>query len=296
MKLFFKILFFIFTMIIIAIEAKSSIAVTILQEETSYSLIQKSQFGVILFEKHNANSCLNGKNVVTCSKWGIITNTIVAKGGSKYIDIFLADSKVITSRNRILGKGLDKIYTQLSVEELTAIHHYTTGAYKDFNNALRTANGNISALDDFNRGFYEILQSGMQKMPNKFSGQLYRGTSLSDELLLKYKNAFQNNTTVTEYAFTSTNKQFDPKLITKFQNLAKEKGESNVIMYFNAKGKNAVDIDNISRYGKNFIELGGDLQEEALFMSGTKFKVTGFDEAISNEGVKYFKIIFTEIP
>ena len=61
MKLFLKILFFILTMIIVTVgETKPSTVVTILQEETSYSFIQKSQFGDdILFEKHNANYCVN---------------------------------------------------------------------------------------------------------------------------------------------------------------------------------------------------------------------------------------------
>ena len=43
MKLFLKILFFIFTMNIITVgEVKSSTVATVLQEKTSYSFIQKS--------------------------------------------------------------------------------------------------------------------------------------------------------------------------------------------------------------------------------------------------------------
>jgi len=58
MKLFLKILFFIFTMIIITVgEAKSSTVVTILREKTSYSFIQKSQLSAILFENYNTNFC-----------------------------------------------------------------------------------------------------------------------------------------------------------------------------------------------------------------------------------------------
>ena len=60
MKLFLKILFFIFTMIIITVEeVKSSTVGTVLQEEISYSLIQKSQLGATVFENHNANYRLN---------------------------------------------------------------------------------------------------------------------------------------------------------------------------------------------------------------------------------------------
>ena len=82
MKLFVKILLLIFTMLVImAVEAKSSTEVTILHKETSYSFIQKSQLGTILFENHNTNSCLNKENVVTYSEWGINVVGSVAKGG-----------------------------------------------------------------------------------------------------------------------------------------------------------------------------------------------------------------------
>ena len=67
-------------------------------------------------------------------------------------------------------------------------------------------------------------------------------------------------------------------------------------MFFNSKGKYAVEIDGLSRYGKNFIDLGGDLQNEVLYISGAKFKVTGYLEDVSANGQKYVKIIFDEIP
>ncbi|KAF5038786.1 ADP-ribosyltransferase exoenzyme [anaerobic digester metagenome] len=213
---------------------------------------------------------------------------------AKYVDDFFANSNVITSKNRILNKGLDKVYTQLSIEEITAIHHYTTGAYKEFNAALRAVNGNISALNEFNRAFYVILQSGMQKMPTKFTGHLYRGTSLSEEALMKYNNAFKNKTSVTEYSYTSTSQGTD--VYEKFQNLTKQEGDMPVLIFVNAKGKYGVDIDGISRYGRNFTELGGDLQREVLYMSGAKFKVTEYVEDVSAEGQKYIKMVWEEIP
>lgn len=69
-----------------------------------------------------------------------------------------------------------------------------------------------------------------------------------------------------------------------------------VLIFVNAKGKYGVDIDNISRYGKNFAELGGDLQSEVLYMSGAKFKVTEFVDDISTEGQKFIKMVWEEIP
>jgi hypothetical protein len=61
MKLFLKILLFIFTMIIITVEeTKSSAVATVLQKETSYSFVRKIQQGAILFDNHNVNYYANG--------------------------------------------------------------------------------------------------------------------------------------------------------------------------------------------------------------------------------------------
>jgi len=82
MKLFLKILFFIVTMLIITVgEVKSSTAVSILREKTSYSFIQKSQLGTVLFENDQASTCVNKENKVTYCERFININTIVAKGG-----------------------------------------------------------------------------------------------------------------------------------------------------------------------------------------------------------------------
>ena len=87
MKLFLKILFFIFTMIIITVgETKASTVVIVLQEETSYSFIQKTQFGAVLFENHNTNSWSNERNVVACSERAISVVEDVAKGGSSLVN------------------------------------------------------------------------------------------------------------------------------------------------------------------------------------------------------------------
>jgi hypothetical protein len=67
-------------------------------------------------------------------------------------------------------------------------------------------------------------------------------------------------------------------------------------MYFNAKGKNAIDVDGISRYGKNFIQNGEQLQDEILFMAGSKFNVVGYEEKINSQGQRYIEMILNEIP
>ena len=105
MKRFLKILFFILTTIIITVEeTKSSTVVTILQEKTSYSFIQKSQLGDILFENHNANYCLKEKNVVAC--WSLIAKVkdVVAKGGGIESLINKHVVKTITNYDSKLGQ------------------------------------------------------------------------------------------------------------------------------------------------------------------------------------------------
>jgi len=113
MKLFLKILLFIFTMIIIMVgEIKSSTVTTIFQEENSSAFFQKSQLGTVLFEKHNTISCINKEIVVTCSERVTSTNAIVAKGGDDLLS-FMSKS---------LSQKLDEIAvvwkTKYPVEEM----------------------------------------------------------------------------------------------------------------------------------------------------------------------------------
>ena len=110
MKLFLKILFFILTMTIITVgETKSSAVVTILQERTSYSFIQKSQFGAVLFEKHNVNYCLNEENVIAYSEQGVSKNIDVAKGGANLSKYTKLDNWVKGIRNATTKTNVENI-------------------------------------------------------------------------------------------------------------------------------------------------------------------------------------------
>ena len=102
MKLFLKIVFFIFTMIFVIVgDVKSSTVIAILQEDISYSFYQESQHFGINFENHNANSCLNEKNAIAYSERVTSTNAIVAKGGDDLLS-FMSKS---------LSQKLDEIAT-----------------------------------------------------------------------------------------------------------------------------------------------------------------------------------------
>jgi len=107
MKLFLKILFFIFTMIIITVgEIESSTVTTILQEETLYSFIQKSQHGNILFENYNTNSCLKEEKVLAYCERVKVTEGSVAKGGSLLDDILDAAKSLDDNAFDIADAGL----------------------------------------------------------------------------------------------------------------------------------------------------------------------------------------------
>jgi filamentous hemagglutinin len=96
MKLFLKVLFFIFTIMIITEgDVKSSTVVAILHEKTSYSFLQKQHLSTILFENHNANFCLNGENVVAYGERVINTNASVAKGGDELVWNYIKETQEV---------------------------------------------------------------------------------------------------------------------------------------------------------------------------------------------------------
>ncbi len=108
MKLFLKVLFCIFTMIITVEEAQSSTVINVLQEGTSYSFLQEPHIPFV-FANNSENSCLNKENVVTCSEQVISINGSAAKGGTQLSTRFVSTSKGVTdlqpTLNRIASGG-----------------------------------------------------------------------------------------------------------------------------------------------------------------------------------------------
>jgi hypothetical protein len=47
-----------------------------------------------------------------------------------------SDPSVLASRQKILDDGINPLFPNIPVEELTAIRHYTTNAYTNLNNVL----------------------------------------------------------------------------------------------------------------------------------------------------------------
>ncbi len=83
MKLFLKILLFIFTMLITTVgETQSSAVINVLQKETSNLFFQESQLDSVISETHFENSCLNGEKVIAYGELlvsiaGSATNSVV---------------------------------------------------------------------------------------------------------------------------------------------------------------------------------------------------------------------------
>ena len=83
MRLYQKILFFIFAVAATVVEANSyTTVVSISQRGTSFSVFQKSQPVVVDLENHFENICPNEGNVVICSECGIGGAANVVKGGA----------------------------------------------------------------------------------------------------------------------------------------------------------------------------------------------------------------------
>lgn len=195
---------------------------------------------------------------------------------------------VLRSRKRILKSDLLKKYPELTEEELVAVHHYTTGAYRELNTMIRTG-----TLDTFNTAFKKLVDSGLDKLKGRFGyeGPLFRGTSLPQSALDKIKNAFETKIPYSDSAFMSTTK--DVGVTKRFQQLTKAPGDKNVIFYINSK--TGVDIDAVSRYGPNFIQNKEVIQQEVLFSSGTPFNVLKYVEEIGEDGEPIVKIFLEEI-
>ncbi len=205
------------------------------------------------------------------------------------------DYVVLSARNKILGYGIDEIYPDIPIEELTAIRHYTLMGYEPLNEALRS--GNPSALD---LALETLINNGLSKLSGH-SGMSFRGTSVDIQTVLnKYKAAFENGTPITEDAFTSTSKSII--IAQKFQGVDSEDlsavldpalPDKQVKVFFHIEGAKGKEIENISHYGPNG---SGQDEFEVLFKSKSEFQVTNFKtDAVDAEGNVVVEIFLTEL-
>lgn len=172
-------------------------------------------------------------------------------------------SKSDVNRYRIWDNA--QKYDLTKVEALS-INKYTRHSYMEINDALREG-----VMTKELQSYAKILNSALDKMP-KYEGVVFRGSTLSKDYLNKYINALKNNETITEDTFLSTSMNVST---------ANEFGRC----VFEIKSKTGRDIREISAYGEK--------EDEVLFRSGTRFKVTSF-ESYEGDGATYFDIKMEE--
>lgn len=147
---------------------------------------------------------------------------------------------------KIAGEVLKnkRYFLKLDKTEIASINYYTGMGYGTINAALRK--GDTIALKKF-QPVIEAISSGLTKMSEKaYSGVVYRGVSLSNEVLALYKPG----SFITEKAFTSTSRA------------AAESFRGNTL--FKILSNTGRQIDEISSFPG---------EAEVLFPPGTVFKV-----------------------
>lgn len=192
---------------------------------------------------------------------------------------------VIESFDKVFSQQLNKVFPQLTGEELVAVHHYSRGISYPFNQAKR----GTATITDFFKTFDEFLDRGLSKLPN-YSGRVHRGTALPESYVLsKYQNAFKNGTKVSEEAYSSTSKVED--FLKDYMTRNVNPGDVNVI--FRIESKTGKDIERISNFGSSF--PANVNHKEVLFKPGVEFKVTDFKPVTdANKKVLYYEIFLAE--
>jgi hypothetical protein len=186
------------------------------------------------------------------------------------------------SLEQVTSHNLAELYPQLTAAELLAIHHYSRGASYPFNAAKR----NPIDMSEFFTTFDKLLQSGLDKLPN-YEGRVYRGTSLPEHYILsKYKEAADNNTQVSEDAYTSCSKT--DEVLEEYMNRSDHPKDVNVI--FIIESKTGKDIEGISYFGKNFPD--NDNHREVLYQPGVNYYVTKVKPIKNKKSELLYYIIF----
>ncbi|CAA0253158.1 hypothetical protein USCSP91_700001 [Tenacibaculum maritimum] len=222
------------------------------------------------------------ENPELVDSWKVISNS----PHSTDLDFikFFDDVDVVSARNIVANNSaMRSKFPDMSVEELTAIYHYTTDAYHDLNRALRGLDPMTDQLDAFNKA----LSNSMDKLP-KYTNTTYRGSPVPESVLNNYKNTFDNKTNVIEDAFTSTSKESN--VAVSFADDVIKDGD--VRVFFTVEGKNGVDIEDISAYGPSFDPSYSE--SEILFKSGLEFKVSNFEDTFDGSGNRLVLITLTE--
>jgi hypothetical protein len=142
----------------------------------------------------------------------------------------------------------------LSEAEIISVKTYTNDYYTTINKALREKNVN-SEQSSFN----DVLNRTLDKLES-YEGVVYRGVKLNEKQIQIYKDAFENKKEHIEFGFTSTSR------------------DSQTAGYFGVDLGGNVQIKILSKTGRNLddVSISHASEQEILFKSGTKFKITQF--------------------
>jgi hypothetical protein len=142
----------------------------------------------------------------------------------------------------------------LSEAEIISVKAYTNDYYKTINKALRE-----QGLTDEQGNYNNVLNRALDKL-DVYKGVVYRGVNLSEKQIQIYKDDFENKKEHVEFGFTSTSR------------------DSQTAGYFGVDLGGNVQIKIQSKTGRNLndVSISHASEQEILFKSGTKFKITQF--------------------
>ncbi len=157
-------------------------------------------------------------------------------------------------------KKLSVVHQELSKEEKTAVNTYTLDDYYTLNRSLRGA----SAISPYNENLKILLSQAIDNFNEKFTGWVFRGTSLNKENIKPYYDAFKDKSNVKHSFFTSTSNTIG--------------SEFNGNVKYSIYSKRGVAIEKLSHHKH---------EKEVLLNVDTEFKILSIRE---KEGVTYIKM------
>ncbi len=157
---------------------------------------------------------------------------------------------------------LEKLdFHNLSFEEKEVIYRYMTRRSMSINKGLRTSEGKTLCEDA------TALLKGLNKIPNSQVQYVYRGIPIYNDHLKthidiqRYKNAYENQSPIVEYAFTSTSKNENTAIGFTW-------GVDGII--FKIEHKYGKDVSKLKSYKSG--------EDEVLLACNSKFIVTSIKE------------------
>ena len=166
------------------------------------------------------------------------------------------------AKEQLRGSKEMKVYKMLNSDEVTSINLYTRADayYLHINNYNRLNKIALGAkADGFNKEnlttITKVINNGLDKIPDKHKGIVYRGTTLPKEVLDLYKQSFKSKTPVVEKGFLSTS--------------SKKEFSFNGNHLFIIKSKTGTKIDKLSDLPN---------EKEVLFKTNKKFNISEIKE------------------